>query len=135
MTRTPRTDATALQRTIDFWKSLGSRVQVMAPDDHDRAVAFTSHLPHLLAASLAGILPAELRDLTATGFRDTTRVAAGDPSIWTAIFAHNRDAVLHALDQLDERLSRYRAALQAGNSSTIDSLLAQAKKVRDALGS
>ena len=72
----------------------------MDPEEHDRALALTSHLPHLVAAALAGILPPELHELTATGFRDTTRVAAGDPALWTAIFAQNRAAVLEALDQL-----------------------------------
>ena len=53
----------------------------MEPEEHDRALALTSHLPHLLASALAGILPSELHELTATGFRDTTRVAAGDPDL------------------------------------------------------
>jgi prephenate dehydrogenase len=107
----------------------------MAPEEHDRALAMTSHLPHLVASALAGILPAGLSELTATGFRDTTRVAAGDPSLWTGIFSQNRAAVLDALSLLSARLSRFQTALAAGDRDEIDSLLAQAKKVRDALGS
>jgi prephenate dehydrogenase len=103
--------------------------------EHDRALALTSHLPHLLAAALAGILPPELHELTATGFRDTTRVAAGDPSIWTAIFVDNREAVLDGLFRLDDRVAEFRAALQAGDAAALDNLLARAKRVRDALGS
>jgi prephenate dehydrogenase len=135
VTPTPRTDPAALERTVAFWQALGSRVRVMDPQEHDRALALTSHLPHLLASALAGVLPPELHDLTATGFRDTTRVAAGDPSIWTGIFAHNRTAVLDALGRLGDRLTQFRAALEAGDWTTLDTLLAQAKKVRDALGS
>jgi prephenate dehydrogenase len=135
VTQTPATDVAALERTAAFWRSLGSRVRVMNPEEHDRALAMTSHLPHLLASALAGILPPELYDLTATGFRDTTRIAAGDPSIWTGIFTQNRTAVLDALQPLLERVDRFRQALEAGDAAILDGLLAQAKKVRDALGS
>jgi len=135
VTRSPATDPAALERASAFWRALGSRVQVMNPDEHDRALALTSHLPHLVAAALAGILPSELQELTASGFRDTTRVAAGDPSLWTGIFVQNRLAVLDALKQLDNRLTRFREALTVGNWTDVGDLLAQAKRVRDALGS
>jgi cyclohexadieny/prephenate dehydrogenase len=134
VTRTPRTDPAALEKIVDFWQAVGARVTIMTPDDHDRALAITSHLPHLLAAALAGILPAELFDLTATGFRDTTRIAAGDPGLWTAICAHNREALLSALVPLDERLRQFRRALENRDWTALESLLVQAKKVRDALG-
>jgi prephenate dehydrogenase len=135
VTPTPLTDPAAVERTAGFWRALGARVRLMDPEAHDRALALTSHLPHLVAAALAGILPPELHDLTATGFRDTTRVAAGDPSLWTGIFAQNRGAVLDALRRLRERLDAFQQALEAGDEAAIDTLLAQAKRVRDALGS
>ncbi len=131
----PATDPAAVERTVAFWQALGSRVRRMSPEEHDRALAFTSHLPHLLAAALAGALPDGLRDLTATGFRDTTRIAGGDPALWTGIFAQNRTAVLAALEALTDRLQAFRAALEAGDAAALDDLLTQAKKVRDALGS
>jgi prephenate dehydrogenase len=134
VTRTANTDLSALEKTRAFWQALGSRVRIMDPEEHDQALALTSHLPHLLAAALAGILPLELHALTASGFRDTTRVAAGDPSIWTGIFAHNRLAILDALQRLDGQLTRFREALTVGNGIAVSDLLAQAKKVRDALG-
>ena len=90
VTRTPRTDPGALERIAAFWESLGSHVKVMDPEQHDQALALTSHLPHLLASALAGLLTPELTELTATGFRDTTRIASGDPAIWTGILLHNR---------------------------------------------
>src|SRR6202035_2726975 len=93
VTRTPATEASALERTTAFWRALGCGVRVMSPQEHDQALAVTSHLPHLVAAALAGLLPPELQELSASGFRDTTRIAAGDPSLWTAIFAQNQLAV------------------------------------------
>ena len=108
---------------------------LMSPDDHDRAVALTSHLPHLVAAALAGLLPPELHDLTASGFRDTTRVAAGDSALWTAIFVQNRGPVLDALARLEEALAQFRQALGGADADALRTLLTRAKKVRDALGS
>jgi prephenate dehydrogenase len=134
VTPTAQTDPAALERLIAFWKALGSRVTIMDPDEHDRALAFTSHLPHLLASALAGVLPPEMRDLTATGFRDTTRIAAGDPSIWTGILLQNRAAILDALGGVQDRLDEFKAALEAGNAAAVDALLTRGKRNRDALG-
>jgi prephenate dehydrogenase len=130
-----RSDPAALARMRSFWQALGSRTREMTPEDHDRALALTSHLPHLLASALAGILPEALHDLTATGFRDTTRVAAGDPELWAAIFAHNRPALLEALTLFELRLAQFRHAVEQVDAAATTELLAQAKKVRDALGS
>jgi prephenate dehydrogenase len=135
LTRTERTDPEALERAAAFWQALGSRVKVMSPEEHDRALALTSHLPHLAASALAGLLPPELSELTASGFRDGTRVAAGDPALWAAIFEQNRDAVLDALRLLRDRLTAYAAALNAGDRAALDALLTHAKRARDALGS
>lgn len=134
VTRTPLTDPAALERTTAFWQTLGSRVRVMDPDEHDRALALTSHLPHLAASALAGILPPELLDLTATGFRDTTRVAAGDPDLWTGICTQNRVPLLDALDRFFAQFARLRAAVADSDRDALHLLLTQAKKVRDALG-
>jgi prephenate dehydrogenase len=135
VTPTSRTSPEALERTSTFWQALGSKVKQMTPADHDAALAFTSHLPHLLAAALAGALPDRLRELTATGYRDTTRIAAGDPTLWTGIFLQNREAVLAALDQLSSQLDSLRSVLAAGDERILHQLLEQAKRVRDALGS
>jgi prephenate dehydrogenase len=135
LTPTDATDPIALVRVQTFWQALGSRTRVMAPEEHDHALALTSHLPHLVASALAGILPRELDMLTASGFRDTTRIAAGDPALWAAIFEHNRPAVLAALTRFEERLRDFRRALDNADAATLLDLLARAKEVRDALGS
>ena len=135
VTPTPKSDRAAVERTVAFWQALGSRVKLMSPDEHDRALAVTSHLPHLLASALAGVLPPELRELTATGFRDTTRIAAGDPSLWTAIFMQNWAALIEALGLVQDQVIEFKRALMAGDQAGIDALLARGKRSRDALGS
>jgi prephenate dehydrogenase len=130
----PRSDQAAVERAIAFWQALGSRVVLMEPEEHDRALALTSHLPHLLASALAGVLPPELRQLAATGFRDTTRIAAGDPSLWTGIFLQNRAALLEALEELQGQLIEFQKALMTGDQPATDALLARGKRSRDALG-
>jgi prephenate dehydrogenase len=135
LTPTRRTPPHGLDRTREFWEALGSRVQVMSPEAHDQALAYTSHLPHLTASALAGILPPELFGLTATGFRDTTRVAASDPALWSAILLQNRSAMLEAVGALQNRISEFKKALMSNDRAALDALLAQAKRMRDALGS
>jgi len=132
---TPTGETTqATRETITlFWKSLGSKTCEMSPDEHDLALGLTSHLPHLAASALAGCLPESLRKLAASGFRDTTRIAAGDPEIWTAILRENRDAVLAALSGYETRLGEFRRALEANDGAALDRLWREGKAVRDAL--
>jgi len=110
-------------------------VLTMSPGEHDRAVAAVSHLPHAVAAALAGQTDPELLPLSAGGFRDTTRVAAAGPGIWTPIFRENRDAVLASLDRFSDHLASFRELLAADDGPGLSAWLADAKRVRDALGS
>ncbi len=131
---TPCGSTTAgLERVADFWTALGAHVRVMDAVEHDRALALTSHLPHLAASALAGTVPTELLGLTATGFGDATRLAAGCPDVWTAIFQENREALLAALDAYGDRLDQFRRALETGDRECIELLLTQGKHQRDAL--
>ena len=133
VTPTEDTSDNALSVIRDFWTALGAWVRTMSADEHDRAVALTSHLPHLLSSALAGILPPEWCDLTATGFRDTTRLAAGQPALWSAIFHANQTHVLAALDRLEAQLHLFRAALEQGDFAALETLLRQGKQIRDDL--
>jgi len=133
VTPTDRSEARATERIVAFWQALGARVQLMAPEDHDRALAMTSHLPHLVASALAGMLPLKWADLAASGFRDTTRIAAGPPEIWTPIFLHNRPALLEALTEFEARLCLFRQALETENADALSALLAQGKARRESL--
>jgi prephenate dehydrogenase len=129
---TPAEDE-ALSRVAAFWTALGARVETMSAEEHDRALALTSHLPHLLASALAGILPPQWRGLTASGFRDTTRLAAANPALWTSILHANQESVLDALDRLGDQLHRFRQALSSGDTNLLEALLYQGKQVRDSL--
>jgi prephenate dehydrogenase len=134
ITPTTATDSVALERVEAFWTGLGSRTVRMSPEAHDLALATTSHLPHAVAAGLAGVTPPEWLPLTAGGFRDATRIAAADPWLWAAIFEANRDAVLAALRTFTARLDEFRGLLEAGDGAGLVRWLSEAKQVRDALG-
>jgi prephenate dehydrogenase len=125
--------AEALDRVSRFWQALGARVRVMDADEHDRAVALTSHLPHLAASALAGVIPPELHELTATGYRDATRLAAANGEVWSAIFGANRGPLLDAVDRLRERLDQFHQALQSDDADAVSRLLAEGRSARDAV--
>lgn len=137
VTPTHVTRAAAVTEVSGFWQSLGANVSTMTPAAHDVALAMTSHLPHLAASALAVATPRNLLFLAASGWRDTTRVAGGDPKLWQPIFATNRQHVIEALDRLTQLLSNIREALETGDSESLAALLETAAKVkrdRDALG-
>jgi prephenate dehydrogenase len=135
LTPTKNTRAEDFDFLEQFWQGLGSVVVQMTPEEHDKALAMTSHLPHLAAAALAGIVPEKYFRLAGTGMLDTTRIAAGDPELWLQIFIHNRENILAALAQYGSKLSALHAALRDGDEEEILKILTLAKKNRDALGS
>ncbi len=117
-----------------FWEALGSRVVLMNADEHDRVLGFTSHMPHAVASAVAGVTHSDWLRVTAGGFRDVTRIAAGDPKLWAAIFDANKDGVLSALSAFTNRLDQFRALLEAGDRAGLERWLTEGKQVRDALG-
>ena len=120
-----------VERIAEFWKALGANVVEMSPTAHDRALAETSHLPHLAAAALAAVLSPENSGLAASGFRDTTRIASGDPDLWTAIFLGNRTQVLASLTKYDQLLAEFRQAIERNDAPALQKLLVDAKISRD----
>jgi len=134
MTPTPRTPRGAQDRVRALWEAVGAEVVVMTPQAHDRALAFTSHLPHLVAVALASTLPEGYEKLVATGMRDTTRIASGDPELWVDIFEQNREKLLEGLKAFDKELAQLRRALESQDNKVLHRLLAQAKQSRDRLG-
>jgi len=128
------TSPDAVSRVRSFWQALGMRVVEMSPERHDAVLALTSHLPHAAAAALASLLDAPESEFAASGFRDTTRVAGGDPDLWTAIFSANRQPVVEQLDRLIARLTELRTAIDTDDRQRISILLSEAKQRRDRLG-
>jgi prephenate dehydrogenase len=134
ITPTAHTDRSAAQTVSEFWEQLGASVVRRGAEEHDQAMAMTSHLPHLIATVLAAATPEELTNLTAGGWRDTTRIAAGDPELWRQIFLSNQSYTLKALADFETVLARFRTALEAADGSLLASLLAEGKRRRDAVG-
>lgn len=134
VTPTKTSPKEVVEKVSEFWCELGCEVSRLDAREHDRIVGLTSHLPHLLAAGLAGILPPECYPFTGTGFRDTTRIASGDAELWTAIFLQNRHALCQAMVQVTDRFSDFLDAMVHQDAERLTQLLAQAKQVRDALG-
>ena len=135
ITPTTGTDPRAAERATLFWQALGCEVKRLTPEEHDLALATTSHLPHMLAALLAGQLPAKWRPFAASGFRDTTRIAGGDPKLWAAIARENAAALSLALERFDERLQELRKAVLNQDDDAVTDILSAGKRGRDALGS
>ena len=121
------------ERIVAFWKSIGATVQQMSPDKHDRVLALTSHLPHILAAVTSGCVTTELLPFTGTGFRDTTRIAAGSASLWTSILLGNAAHCVESIDAAERLLQSFRRAITSGDASTLESLLESAAQRRKSL--
>jgi prephenate dehydrogenase len=135
LTPTASTRSEDCQTLADFWTSLGARVVQMPADEHDRALAATSHLPHLLSAAIAASTPEQYVTLTAGGWQDTTRIAAGDPLLWRQIMLANRAHLLASLDRFTRLLADWRKVLDTGDAVELERLLREAKRIRDAVGS
>jgi prephenate dehydrogenase len=125
--------ATAVDRVRAFWQALGMRVVEMTPARHDEILALTSHLPHAAAAALASLLTGDVAEFAASGFRDTTRIAGGDPALWAAIFTANREPVLRQIDRFLQQLAELRAAIAANDIERIEPLLRAAQRQRETL--
>lgn len=129
----------ALETLRELVEATGAHPMLLSPEEHDRAVAVTSHLPHAVAAALVltlaevgSGLPAAYQ-LVAGGFRDTTRIAAGDPVLWRDILLSNRDAIVPVLAQFERALERLRAALEEGRGDDLQAQLAAARERRSGL--
>jgi prephenate dehydrogenase len=127
---TPAADAAAVG---EFWAALGATVFVMPPREHDRLLAAASHAPHLGAAALAAATPVEALRFTGGGWRDATRIAAGDPDLWADILLDNPRAVTAAARRVAAAADALVAAVAAGNRRRLVALLTRAKERRDAV--
>lgn len=130
LTPTERTPPEATDRIEALWKSLGMRTTRVNPGDHDRLLADVSHLPHLLASAVTSLPEQRGLDVAGQGFRDVTRIAAGDAALWRDILMDNKESIIRSLDRLMANLRDYRTALQANDAGRIETMLAAAAQRR-----
>jgi prephenate dehydrogenase len=131
VTPSPVTPAKQYRVVEQFWRSLGAKVVRTTAKIHDQAVASISHVPHLIASVVAETTQADALHLIGNGWLDTTRVASGDPTLWTQILSQNRINVLESLGQVEASLSEFRRALVYNDLALLQKLLEKGKKVRD----
>ena len=120
------TNQDAVEKLAAFWRLLGANVEMMAPDHHDLVLAITSHLPHLIAYTIVGtadelqaVTRSEVLKFSAGGFRDFTRIAASDPTMWRDVFLANKDAVLEMLGRFNEDVSALTKAIRKGDGEAL----------------
>jgi prephenate dehydrogenase len=107
----------------------------MSPEEHDRAVANISHMPHVVSAALASCTDENLLRLTGDGWRDTTRIAGGDVELWRQIVSENRDSIVTELHNYSSKLDGWIKAIESNDQARIEDLLRQGKMVREAYAS
>jgi cyclohexadieny/prephenate dehydrogenase len=130
-------DEAQVARVLTFWEALGARVEVMDAEHHDRVLAVTSHLPHLIAYTIVGtasdleeVTQSEVIKYSAGGFRDFTRIAASDPTMWRDVFLSNRDAVLEMLQRFSEDLTELQKAIRKGDGATLFDTFTRTRAIR-----
>jgi cyclohexadieny/prephenate dehydrogenase len=137
VTPLPDGDREAVARVTELWEAAAMRVVEMPAEHHDRVLAMTSHLPHLIAYTIVGTatdledtLKSEVIKFSAGGFRDFTRIAASDPVMWRDIFLNNREAVLEMLQRFSEDLSALQRAIRWGEGEKLEELFTRTRAVR-----
>jgi cyclohexadieny/prephenate dehydrogenase len=131
------TNPAAIERMAEFWKRLGSDVDMMDPAHHDLVLAVTSHLPHLIAYTIVGtasdlesVTQSEVIKYSAGGFRDFTRIAASDPTMWRDVFLANKEAVLEMLQRFSEDISRLQRAIRWGDGDELFEHFTKTRAIR-----
>lgn len=133
LTKGEFTNEEDLSKVKSLWNAVGARAEVLSPEEHDEIIAFTSHLPHILAYSLVGAQKAEYYKYMATGFKDTTRIASSDPVLWRDILMSNRENVLESVERFKKILAGIEDALQKADSQDLEKKLKGYKKTRDGI--
>ncbi len=140
ITPLPGADTKAVARLRAFWTGLGSQVDEMEPGHHDLVLAITSHLPHLIAYNIVGtahdleaVTEGEVIKYSASGFRDFTRIAASDPTMWRDVFLNNREAVLEVLGRFNEDLNRLQQAVRDGDGDVLFDTFSRTRAIRKAI--
>lgn len=130
LTQTRYTDLKALTAVRAFWKAICAKTIVMTPKAHDRAMALVSHLPHIVAFALVNSVPKELLQFTASGFRDSTRIASSDENIWSDIFSTNRNALTKSFTIYERNFLAFRNAVAHNKVKNLRRIIVTAKHKR-----
>jgi cyclohexadieny/prephenate dehydrogenase len=137
LTPLPDADAEAVARLKRFWEACGASVELMTPEHHDLVLAIVSHLPHLIAYNIVGtasdlerVTEKEVIKFSASGFRDFTRIAASDPTMWRDVFLNNREAVLEMLGRFVEDLTSLQRAIRWGDGDALFDLFTRTRAIR-----
>ena len=133
LTRTGRTNAKALRTVSDFWKAMGSKIYILSPSEHDKKISNISHLPHIAASALSLAAKSSSMPFASTGFKDTTRIAAGDPGLWIPILLANRRNVAADIKDYLKKLKGFGNSITRGEKDKLRKMLSDAKKKRDML--
>ncbi|MFA6378414.1 MAG: prephenate dehydrogenase/arogenate dehydrogenase family protein [Candidatus Omnitrophota bacterium] len=133
LTPTDKTNKEALEKVSEVWTRMGCIVKSTSPDEHDLILAYTSHIPHLLAYGLMEAIPQDYLGFGATGLKDTTRIAASNPQLWNDVCMQNSKNILKSLDETVRVLSTYRKAITAGDEGSLTEAFKKAKEKRDSL--
>ena len=139
LTPTERTDSAALQLVRNVWETAGSEVVVMEAEKHDRILAAISHLPHMVAYSLVNAVGSydryeeNILEYSAGGFRDFTRIASSDPTMWRDIALTNREALLEMMERFEEFFAELKEDVRRGDGSRLYDFFFRSKKSRDAI--
>ncbi len=134
LTPTANSNPNAVELIEELWRSLGANTLRMSPDGHDEAMSMTSHLPHIVASMLAASTPEKLAVLTGNGWKDSTRIASGNPGLWRQILQENQVHVLHALKNFATISGQWIEALEAQDFDRVEQLLKAGKSIRDVVG-
>jgi len=134
LTPTAKTDKKALNKVVKLWLSLGAKTIDLFPCEHDLALSFASHLPHLAAFALMNSVPKEFISFASGGLKDTTRIAASDSGIWADIFLSNSANIIKASDALNKNILEMKAAIAGKDRKKLVKILAQAQAKREKLG-
>jgi cyclohexadieny/prephenate dehydrogenase len=137
LTPDQNTDPAALKKLSSFWSACGSDVETMDPAHHDQVLALVSHLPQLISYNIVGtasdfesVSEADVIKYSASGFRDFTRLAASDPTMWRDVCLHNKDAILEMLARFSEDLSSMRASIRRGDGDALFDLFTKTRSIR-----
>ena len=137
LTPLPDADPAAVAALAEFWQALGARVDTMEPDHHDLVLAVTSHVPHLIAYTMVGVADhlrrvteQEVINYSAAGFRDFTRIAASDPTMWRDVFLSNREATLDVLGRFTEELFALQRAIRLGDGEHLHAYFTRTRAIR-----